>query len=526
MESGVLPPRRLPSESDLCAPRTSARAWVLLLLHDRPAHGYEIIVRLAELGFRSPPGRIYRALKWLEKAGLVDPAWEFEGRGPARRVYTARADAAWTLEVIAPTVRSAADALDEPEATRVLALLERLVREARSFTFMVRAQIVVDATTERIARRKIDRLFGAPHVIDIDVLTTGDVQVGELVDPAGSAAGTAVQAAHGEPTFVPGMLANHRGGAAHAVLGLGTLPDADQRSAWAVRDFVGRNQPTGRGVGAISDRPGRRTVLATLDDHKEATRAATEAGHLLVELRRRLESDGASPEVVRRQGDRLANDLLVELLCTRFPDDGILSEEAADDATRLELRRVWIIDPLDGTREFGEPGRTDWAVHVALVVDCSVAAGAVALPAQGLTLSTMPPPERRPRHDGAPRMVVSRSRPAAFVEPLADRLGATLVPMGSAGAKAMAVVLGEAEIFVHAGGQYEWDTAAPVAVAAAAGLHVSRIDGSPLRYNNAVPWLPDVLVCTKELAEQALGALSDLAEAAGQEAAAPGKGRR
>jgi 3'(2'), 5'-bisphosphate nucleotidase len=165
---------------------------------------------------------------------------------------------------------------------------------------------------------------------------------------------------------------------------------------------------------------------------------------------------------------------------------------------------VWIIDPLDGTREYGERGRTDWAVHVALVEDGVLTAGAVALPGQGIVLSTQAPPVLAPAHDGPVRLVVSRTRPPSVTAALQVDMDAELVPMGSAGAKAMAVVQGHADVYAHGGGQYEWDSAAPVAVAAAAGLHVSRLDGSPLAYNQANPWLPDLLICRPELADRAI----------------------
>ncbi len=188
------------------------------------------------------------------------------------------------------------------------------------------------------------------------------------------------------------------------------------------------------------------------------------------------------------------------------PEDAVLSEEGKDDARRLDAERVWIIDPLDGTREFGEPPRTDWAVHVALVIGGEPVAGAVALPARGLVLSTAAPPSlTNPSH--AIRLAVSRTRPPAAAEQLAGALGAELVPMGSAGAKAMAVVLGEADVYAHSGGQYEWDSAAPVAVARSAGLHCSRLDGAPLVYNRPDSWLPDLLICRPELAERVLAAL-------------------
>lgn len=243
----------------------------------------------------------------------------------------------------------------------------------------------------------------------------------------------------------------------------------------------------------------------TPEDHAFAHRAATAAGELLLAVRSRL--DGAPPTYIGDEGDRLAHELLVQLLADAMPGDGVLSEEGSDDLRRLDMARVWIIDPLDGTREFSERGRPDWAVHVALAIDGVARAGAVALPAFGRTLATHPVPVVPERSAGPVRIVVSRSRPPMAARMVAEAVGGVLVPMGSAGAKAMAVVLGEADAYVHAGGQYEWDNAAPAAVAEAAGLHVSKIDGTPLRYNARDPWVPDLLVCRPPLAEIALRAL-------------------
>ena len=192
----------------------------------------------------------------------------------------------------------------------------------------------------------------------------------------------------------------------------------------------------------------------------------------------------------------------MQALRVNRPDDAILSEEESDNAARLSAGRVWIVDPLDGTREYGE-ARADWAVHVALAVDGVATLGAVALPGLPLTLST-DEPLSRPHHSGKLRMLVSRTRPAAEAVAVAEALGAELMPMGSAGAKAMAVVRGEADIYLHSGGQYEWDSCAPVAVAHAAGLHTSRMDGSPLRYNQPNTLLPDLLVCPKEYAARVI----------------------
>jgi 3'(2'), 5'-bisphosphate nucleotidase len=201
----------------------------------------------------------------------------------------------------------------------------------------------------------------------------------------------------------------------------------------------------------------------------------------------------------------------------------VLSEEGKDDPVRLGADRVWIIDPLDGTREFGEPGRTDWAVHVALWERGALTAGAVALPARDQVLSTAGPPTAAGRDRRAGRrlrLVVSRTRPPAFVSELAARLGAELMPLGSAGAKAAAVIAGEADAYVHSGGQYEWDSAAPVAVAVAAGLHASRIDGSPLRYNQRLPSLPDILICPAGLAAELLTVIGSVSPAASRPDAA------
>jgi 3'(2'), 5'-bisphosphate nucleotidase len=245
---------------------------------------------------------------------------------------------------------------------------------------------------------------------------------------------------------------------------------------------------------------------ATPDDHALAARLATDAGRLLVELRGKLSAEGISGKPLGREGDARAHELLVARLAEVRPDDAVLSEEGRADPARLTAERVWIVDPLDGTREFGEVPRTDWAVHVALVIGGRPAAGAVALPARDLTLATDPPPPAPPAWGGPPRVLVSRSRPPAEATRVAEALGGELVPLGSAGAKTMAVVLGEADVYAHSGGQYEWDSAAPVAVAAAAGLHVSRLDGSPLVYNQPDPYLPDLLVCRRELAERVIAA--------------------
>ncbi len=238
-----------------------------------------------------------------------------------------------------------------------------------------------------------------------------------------------------------------------------------------------------------------------IDDHEFAGQLAEAAGRLLLVLRR----DPPGANDLGPAGDRASHRFLVDTIRGRHPDDAILSEEAADDLGRLDADRVWIIDPLDGTREFAEEGREDWAVHVALWQRGALVAGAVAVPARGIVASTGSA-VRKPcaLSDGPLRFFVSRTRPPAVATHVAHAMGARLVPMGSAGAKTVAVMLGEGQAYIHAGGQYEWDSAAPAAVAIAAGLHVSRLDGSPLVYNQRDPSLPDLLVCRPDLADALL----------------------
>lgn len=245
------------------------------------------------------------------------------------------------------------------------------------------------------------------------------------------------------------------------------------------------------------------------DDHRLAAELATGAGELLVSLRAELHAEGVDPKALKDAGDQRSHVWLMDRLAAERPDDGVLSEEGKDDLGRLDAERVWIIDPLDGTREFGEVPRDDWAVHVALCIDGQAVAGAVALPAQGVTYATAEP-SPLPAPVPVPRLVVSRSRPPKVATALAQALDGELVEMGSAGAKTMAIIQGRVDIYAHSGGQYEWDSAAPVAVAAAFGLHTSRIDGSELRYNNEDPYLPDLLVCRPELAASVLDVLSRL----------------
>ena len=243
-----------------------------------------------------------------------------------------------------------------------------------------------------------------------------------------------------------------------------------------------------------------------MSDGDLAAHLAGVAGRLLLQV----QGAGKFPQkMLGAIADQTANAFLTCALKGGRADDGLLSEESSDDGTRLQMNRVWVIDPVDGTREFGE-GRSDWAVHVALVTDGVASLGAVALPGLDLVLRSDQPGDLPPR-SGPIRMLVSRTRPGQHAVDVAARLGAELVPMGSAGAKAMAVVRGEADIYLHSGGQYEWDSAAPVAVAMAHGLHCSRLDGSPLRYNNADLSVPDLLICRPEFTDQVFAALRECA---------------
>lgn len=244
------------------------------------------------------------------------------------------------------------------------------------------------------------------------------------------------------------------------------------------------------------------SAVGSMTDAALAAHLAATAGRILLEVR----ASGVFPaKALGKAGDQIANQFLTHALRQARPDDGLLSEETRCDGARLLKDRVWIIDPVDGTREFGE-ARADWAVHVGLSIDGKAKVGAVALPDAGLVLrSDQPCPV--PSARGKPRLVISRTRPAPEAQAVAEHLEAEMVPMGSAGAKAMAIIRGDADIYLHSGGQYEWDSLAPAAVAIAHGLHCSRLDGSPLRYNRKDPFLPDLLICQPILAASVLSAL-------------------
>jgi 3'(2'), 5'-bisphosphate nucleotidase len=246
-------------------------------------------------------------------------------------------------------------------------------------------------------------------------------------------------------------------------------------------------------------------TTANPSDAEFAARLAKDAVRLLEALR--VEMAGADVDALRKAGDRRSHEFLMAAFAEGRPDDAVLSEEGVDDPARLDAARVWIVDPLDGTREFGE-GRGDWAVHVALwtAEADDLVLGAVGLP-DGETLTSSPAPPSPGGWTGAPRVVASRTRAPAVVDDVVTALAGEKVPLGSAGAKIAAVVRGEAEAYVHAGGQWEWDSAAPVAVARAAGVTATRLDGSPLRYNQANPYLPDLVVARADLAGKVLAAV-------------------
>jgi 3'(2'), 5'-bisphosphate nucleotidase len=245
-------------------------------------------------------------------------------------------------------------------------------------------------------------------------------------------------------------------------------------------------------------------------DDSVASQAAAEAARLLQDLRSR--AGACSTAELRTTADRASNDLILRVLRSHRPRDPILSEESVDGFERIGSHRVWIVDPLDGTQEFGETGRVDFAVHVALVIDGQPASGAVALPAEDVIFSTQDdPPHRKSPCAGAGRprrIVVSRTRPPEVALVIARRMDAEIIRMGSAGAKAMAVLSGKADAYIHVGKLHEWDVAAPAAVLQQRGLHVSRLDGAPLRFNQRDPSLSNLLMCRIDVAHEMLGALA------------------
>jgi 3'(2'), 5'-bisphosphate nucleotidase len=252
--------------------------------------------------------------------------------------------------------------------------------------------------------------------------------------------------------------------------------------------------------------PEAQEAWAELSDHQLASVLAEEAGRILVAHRDALIANGATQLDLRDSGDSVGHHFLANALARVRPGDELLSEEGADNVARLSARRVWIVDPLDGTKEFGQH-RPDWAVHVALWEDGELIAGAVSLPAIDKVFCTDPAPQLPPKEGEKPRLVTSRSHAPYSAVLVANRMDCDAFQLGSAGAKAMSIVMGDADIYVHDGGMYQWDSAAPVVVARAAGLYCSRIDGSPFRYNEADTWLPDLIICRPEYADDVLSAL-------------------
>ena len=260
------------------------------------------------------------------------------------------------------------------------------------------------------------------------------------------------------------------------------------------------------------------TCAVTLTDAALAAVVAAEAGELLLAMREQVGyQDFYDPYDLGDAGDKRANTLILERLHRERPQDSVLSEEAVDDVSRVNADRVWIVDPVDGTHEYSMPGRADWAVHIALwqrfcgfsgpAGSGTITDAAVALPAYGQVYRTDTVSAPPPRPDGPIRITASSNRPPAVLWRLREQLDIQLVRIGSAGAKAMAVVRGDVDAYVHAGGQWEWDSAAPAGVLWAAGMHATRLDGSPLVYNRRDPYLPDLLMCRPEVADVLLAVI-------------------
>ena len=250
-----------------------------------------------------------------------------------------------------------------------------------------------------------------------------------------------------------------------------------------------------------------KTPSADSTDADLAAALAHLAGATLLTTREELGAAGVTGKALGKAGDVAAQKVIAKALEGSRPGDAVLSEEAPDDPSRLSAERVWIVDPLDGTKHFAE-GKNEWAVHIALWEQGHLTVGAVALPTEGVVL--------RSDEVGAPsstagkplRIAVSSSRTPPIAREAAQSLSATLVPMGSAGVKIASVIRGQNDAYIHAGGQYEWDSAAPIALARAAGLHTSRLDGSDLLYNRKDPYLPDLVVTRAEIADKVTAAIA------------------
>ena len=214
-----------------------------------------------------------------------------------------------------------------------------------------------------------------------------------------------------------------------------------------------------------------------------------------------------SPWVLRDQGDDLAHRLLVDALATHRPDDIVLSEEGAEDRRRLVSPRCWIVDPLDGTYDFPFPDSIEWAVHVALVEDSRPTAAAVAVPGMGKVFATDDATGHAGRNGRDVPLVVSGRSSGYAAAAVADRLGGELTACGSAGVKAMLVVSGAVDVYVHASGLWEWDVCAPAAVAEASGLVVTDLDGEEIVYNKSRPIVRGLVISRPEFAEASLDAI-------------------
>ncbi len=253
-------------------------------------------------------------------------------------------------------------------------------------------------------------------------------------------------------------------------------------------------------------------------DRQLALDVSEKAAQNLLRIRREGFLKGESGRALSDVGDRISEEIIRSMIESERPDDAILSEEQmTEDQRRFYAERVWIIDPLDGSREFGTEANADWAIHVALwnrsqsdtngFHEGKIALSVVTIPATGETYTSFWTQKRDYDIETPIRIVVSNTRAPEWLSDLGAYLNVTLLPRGSAGVKAMEVVAGRADAYVHSGGQYEWDSAAPVGVSLAAGLHASRLDGTPLRYNQPDPYLPDLVICKKTLAPLLLEAI-------------------
>lgn len=242
-------------------------------------------------------------------------------------------------------------------------------------------------------------------------------------------------------------------------------------------------------------------------DHELARTLASTAGEFLVDYQRDGLAADRWGEWLGADGDAAAHDVIIEQLHSARPDDAWLSEEGRDDPEERSMsERAWVIDPLDGSADFGR-GTNEWAVHVALTERGSATAGAVAVPGLGRVFSTDEATAVGSRTDRAPVVVTGRARHWTDGQRVAGALSGELVVCGSAGVKAMLVVAGVADIYVHAGALYEWDVCAPAIVAQAHGLVAVAPDGAELRFNKSRPVVPGVVITHPDLLDATLAAL-------------------